>query len=51
MIFVSTLMTCETRQIEKATTLETSATIQKATMTHEESGTARRPHVLTDERG
>jgi len=43
LIFVSTLMTHETSQIAKATTLETIATIQKATLTHEEDKTARRP--------
>jgi hypothetical protein len=37
--------------IAKATTVETIATIQKGTMIHEEGRTARRPQVLTDERG
>jgi hypothetical protein len=31
--------------------LETIATIQKAMIIHEEGRTARRPRVLTDERG
>ena len=41
-IFVSTLMTHETSQIAKATTLETIATIQKATLTHEQAEAADR---------
>ncbi|MFL5575195.1 MAG: hypothetical protein ACJ79S_04385 [Gemmatimonadaceae bacterium] len=43
-------MTREISQIAKATTVETIATIQKATMIHEEGTTARPPQVLTDER-
>jgi hypothetical protein len=37
--------------VSKATMLETIATIQKAMIIHEEGRTARRPRVLTDERG
>ena len=50
-ISVSTLMTREISQIAKAMTVETIATIRKGTMTHEEGRTARRPRILTDERG
>jgi hypothetical protein len=45
------LMTREISQIAKATTVETIATMQKATMIHEEGRTARPSRVLTDERG
>jgi hypothetical protein len=50
-IFVSTLTTREISQTAKATTVETIATMQKATMIHEEGRTARPLRVLTDERG
>jgi hypothetical protein len=49
-ISVSTLMTRETSQIARKA-VETIATIQKATMVHEESRTTRPRRVLTDERG
>jgi hypothetical protein len=44
-------MTREISRMAKATTVETVATMQKATMIHEEGGTARPPRVLTDECG
>jgi hypothetical protein len=50
-ILVSTLTTPEISQIAKATMVETTVTMQKATMIHEEGRTARPPRVLTDERG
>ena len=49
--FCVDLTTREISQIAKATTVETIATMQKATMIHEEGRTARPPRVLTDERG
>jgi hypothetical protein len=44
-------MTREISQIAKATTAETIATIEKATMSREEGETARHPRTLKDERG